>query len=100
MAAPIETKVKAASGASLVAGFVVGWLVLKLPALSSMAAPLQALVTAAVTAGFTFVAGWLAKHTPRMEQSAGTGGQSPVAPPPAPPEPPPATPPTAPPSAG
>ncbi|WP_034485005.1 hypothetical protein [Actinomadura oligospora] len=98
MATPIETKVTAASGTSLVAGFVVGWLVLKLPALSSMAVPLQALVTAAITTGFTFLAGWLARHTPRIDQAAGTGGQSPATPAPASPPAPPATPPTPPPS--
>ncbi|MEV4256154.1 hypothetical protein AB0J52_23600 [Spirillospora sp. NPDC049652] len=81
MAAPIETKVTAATGASLVAGFIVGWLVLKLPALSSMAEPLQALVTALITSAITFAAGWLAKHTPRPDLAAPAGGQSPPAPP-------------------
>ncbi|MCP2341487.1 hypothetical protein [Actinomadura rupiterrae] len=91
MAATVETKVTAATGASLLAGFVVGWLVLKLPALSSLAAPLQAFITALITAGFTFVAGWLAKHTPRVAEAAPAG--APQAPAPSAPEPPPAAPP-------
>lgn len=65
MSAPVETKVTAASFGALVAGFLVGWIVLEAPALAPLADPLQAAIAAAVTSGVTFVFGWLAKHTPR-----------------------------------
>lgn len=62
---PMETKVKAASLASLIASFVVGLLVLKIPALEGAADLLQAAVVGVVTTAGTAAAGWLAAHTPR-----------------------------------
>lgn len=62
---PMETKVKAASLASAVASFVVGLLVIKVPALAGAADLLQAAVIGAVTTLGTAAAGWLAAHTPR-----------------------------------
>lgn len=65
MSAPVEAKVKAASLASLIAGFVVGWVVLKVPGLEGASEPLQAGIVAVITAASTGAAGWLARHTPR-----------------------------------
>ncbi|MEV5574205.1 hypothetical protein AB0L06_29580 [Spirillospora sp. NPDC052269] len=65
MSAPVESKVTAASAAALIAAAVVGYLVVKLPGLSGLADPLQALVTAVITAALTFAAGWLGKHALR-----------------------------------
>lgn len=65
MSAPVESKVTAASAATLIAGFVVGWLVIQAPFLASLADPLQAAIGAVVTAAITFASGWLARHTPR-----------------------------------
>lgn len=63
--APIEAKVKAAGWASLVAGFIVTWLVGVVPGLSSLGPFLQAVLVAVLTGFAAFVAGWLARHTPR-----------------------------------
>lgn len=63
--APMEAKVVAASGAALIAGFVVSWIVFKAPGLRSMADPLQAALSALITAAVTAAVGWMAKHTPR-----------------------------------
>lgn len=73
--APVERKVAAASWTTLVAGFVVSWIVTTVPGLSSLAGPLQAVIVAALTTVATFVAAWLAKHTPRP-------GDNPPVPPP------------------
>lgn len=62
---PMETKVKAAGFASAVASFVVGLLVLKVPALDGAADLIQAAIVGAVTTLGTTAAGWLAAHTPR-----------------------------------
>lgn len=64
--APVEAKVVAATSMSAAAGFVVSLLVTVLPGLSQMAPLLQAAVIALLTAGSTFLAGYLAKHTPRL----------------------------------
>jgi hypothetical protein len=63
--APVERKVVAATWASAVAAFVVGWIVTAVPGLSSMAAPLQAVIVAALTSAAAYIAGWMARHTPR-----------------------------------
>lgn len=72
--APMEAKVKAAGWTSLVAGFVVSWIVTAVPGLASLSSPLQAVIVAALTSAAAFAAGWLAKHTPRP-------GDNPPAPP-------------------
>jgi hypothetical protein len=66
MAAPVEKKVQAASWAALVAAFAVGWVVVKVPFLASLADPLQAAIVGLLTSASAGVAGWLAKHTPRL----------------------------------
>jgi hypothetical protein len=66
MAAPVEKKVQAAGWAALVAGFVVAWVVVKVPALAGLADLLQAAIIGLLTAAAAGVAGWLAKHTPRL----------------------------------
>lgn len=86
----VEAKVKAASTAGALAGIVVsvlGHYVFK----SGVPEVLQALIDAAITSGLTFLAGWLAKHTPRVIDGGQAGG--PVSPvvtdvPPTPPAPP------------
>jgi hypothetical protein len=63
--APMEKKVAAAGWTALVAGFLVSWIVTTVPGLASLAGPLQAVIVAALTSAAAFVAGWLARHTPR-----------------------------------
>jgi hypothetical protein len=63
--APVESKVKAAGWAALVAAFVVAWVVVRVPALAGLSDVLQAGIVAVLTAGSAGVAGWVAKHTPR-----------------------------------
>jgi hypothetical protein len=65
MSAPVETKVKAASVASLVSTFIVAWFVYKAPGLASLADPIQAVIVGAFASASTWAAGWLAKHSPR-----------------------------------
>lgn len=64
-----ERKVIAASWAATIAAFVVGWVVLKVPGLASLAGPLQALIVSALTGAAAWVAGWMAKHSPRTPAS-------------------------------
>lgn len=66
MSAPVETKVKAASLAALVASFLVSLLVIKVPAIAGAADLLQTAVIAVVTSLGTWAGGWLASHTPRV----------------------------------
>lgn len=68
---PIEQKVTAASTAALIASFIVGLIVLQVPALSGLASVLQAAIVAVITTGFTAAAGWLAHHTPRPDLAPG-----------------------------
>lgn len=68
MAAPVETKVKAATAATFVVSIVL--VVLNsVVADSTLLKPLpswaQALSIAIAPAAVTFLSGWLAKHTPR-----------------------------------
>lgn len=65
MSAPVERKVQAAGWTALVSGFVVAWIVTTVPGLSAMADPIQAVIVAGLTSAATWLAGWLAKHTPR-----------------------------------
>lgn len=69
--APVETKVAAASASALVATFLVAWLG---DAVFHAAVPtvVVGLVDGAVAAGAAFVAGWLARHTPRTGTGTGT----------------------------
>jgi hypothetical protein len=61
----MEKKVSAAGWTTLVAGFVVSWIVTTVPGLASLAGPLQAVIVAGLTSAAAFVAGWIASHTPR-----------------------------------
>jgi hypothetical protein len=65
MNAPVESKVKAAGWAALVAAFVVSYVITLVPGLSTVAEPIQAAIVAVLTSGAAYVAGWLAKHTAR-----------------------------------
>ena len=60
----VETKVKAASTTALVTSFVMD-LVAKYVFPNGVPGWATALISGAVVGGLTFVAGWLAKHTPR-----------------------------------
>jgi hypothetical protein len=60
----VETKVKAASTAALVSGFAMN-LLTRYVFPDGVPAWATALVSGAVVGLLTFVAGWLAKHTPR-----------------------------------
>lgn len=69
----VETKVKAATTASAITGFIVT----EIGSLTVFhAQPVPAVITSAVgalvTGGLTFVAGWLAKHTPRASDVKST----------------------------
>jgi hypothetical protein len=63
----VETKVKAASTTALVTSFAMD-LVAKYVFPDGVPGWATALVSGAVVGGLTFVAGWLAKHTPRMPE--------------------------------
>ncbi|WP_067483747.1 hypothetical protein [Actinomadura hibisca] len=75
MSAPVEKKVTAATTAAAVASFVVGLLVVKVPALAGLADILQAAIVGVITTALTGVAGWLAKHTPRTPARDGSYGR-------------------------
>jgi hypothetical protein len=60
----VETKVKAASTTALVTSFVMD-LVAKYVFPNGVPGWATAVISGAVVGGLTFVAGWLAKHTPR-----------------------------------
>lgn len=61
---PVETKVKAASAGSVLAGFVL-WLLGRYLFRGDVPEPVALLVLLAVPAALTFAAGYLAPHTPR-----------------------------------
>jgi ABC-type enterochelin transport system permease subunit len=65
MSAPVERKVQAATAASVVTAFLMGWILTSAPALSAWAGPLQGLIEAVVTGSITFVVAWMTSHTPR-----------------------------------
>lgn len=74
--APVESKVAAASTSVALATFVVAWLgdaVFH----GTVPAVVVGLVDGAVAAAAAFVAGWLARHTPRGGDT-GTGTQPPT----------------------
>ncbi|GAA3436878.1 hypothetical protein [Kutzneria kofuensis] len=63
----VETKVKAASTTALVTSFAMD-LLAKYVFPNGVPGWATALVSGAVVGGLTFVAGWLAKHTPRLPE--------------------------------
>lgn len=66
---PIETKVKAATAASTVAGFCV-WLLGAYVFKAEVPVPVQGLISLVVPAALTFAAGFKAKHTWRTDSEA------------------------------
>lgn len=66
MSAPVERKVKSQGLATLIAAFVVGWIVIRVPAFAGLADILQALIVGVIASGVGAVTGWLTKHTPRL----------------------------------
>lgn len=77
---PTERKVAASTSAAAVAAFIVGWIVTAVPGLSGLAAPLQALIVAAITGALAWVAGWMAKHSPRTPAASGSESYRPGGP--------------------
>jgi hypothetical protein len=75
---PVETKVSAASVASTLTGLVV----MLIGTLVFHGADVPALVVsiagALVTGAVTFIAGWVARHTPRPPETTGTGNSAPL----------------------
>lgn len=65
MSAPVERKVQASSLTALVVTFLTYEIITNVPFLSGQSTLVQGLVGGAVTSGLAFLAGWLAKHTPR-----------------------------------
>lgn len=68
MSAPVETKVKAATSATLAAAFATSWIVHAVPGLSGLADPIQAVIVGALSSASAAAAGWLARHTYRSPQ--------------------------------
>lgn len=65
----IETKVKAATGAAAVAGFLI-WLLGAYVFNGEVPQPVVILITVAAPAAFAFAGGYLARHTPRNDTEA------------------------------
>lgn len=68
--APIETKVKAATGAAVLVGVgiaLLNWMVGDSQLMGSLPSWAQALATIAVPPLITFLSGWKASHTPRTD---------------------------------
>ncbi|WP_157407528.1 hypothetical protein [Actinomadura atramentaria] len=66
MSARMERKVRAASLATLAAAFATSWVVDKVPGLSDVAVPLQAVIVGALSSASAAAAGWFTKHTPDL----------------------------------
>lgn len=64
---PIETKVKASTAASIVAGFIL-WVLATYVFKGVVPEPVALLVFLAISGGGTFLAGYLARHTARPDQ--------------------------------
>lgn len=70
MTAPVETKVKAATGAALAIGVVIAflnWTEANSQLLGALPSWLQAALAMAVPPLLTFLSGWQAAHTPRPD---------------------------------
>ncbi len=63
--APIEAKVKAATGGAVFSALVVWALDEYVFTAAGVPGPVEAAVVLVVTGAATFIAGWLARHTPR-----------------------------------
>lgn len=68
-APPVEAKVKAATGAAAVAGLLV-WLLEEYVFGAAAPEAVEAAVDVLVPAAAALVAGWLARHTPRIDLAA------------------------------
>lgn len=68
--APVETKVKAATGAAFLVGFAIAflnWAVGDSQLMGSLPPWAQVLTTTVVPPVVTFLSGWKAQHTPRPD---------------------------------
>ena len=70
---PIETKVIVSTLASTITSFIMGWLLLQTAVPQILNEPLSALILAGATGALTFVFGWVAKHTNRIDPAARRG---------------------------
>lgn len=70
---PVETKVTVATLAASITTFIMAWLTMQTSFLDGVAAPLSAIILAAVSGALTFGAAWLAKHTNRTDAKAAQG---------------------------
>ncbi|MEU8272544.1 hypothetical protein AB0B89_36005 [Sphaerisporangium sp. NPDC049002] len=76
MNGPIESKVKAATAAATVSGFLV-WLLGVYVFGGNVPLPVQALISLVVPAALTYIAGWQAPHTARTDPTALAAGDKP-----------------------
>jgi hypothetical protein len=67
---PVETKVTVAGVAAAITTFIMGYILTGSDTFDSVAAPLRALILAAVTGALTFGAAYWAKHTNRTDPKA------------------------------
>lgn len=67
---PVETKVSAATLAAAASAFVV-WLLRTYAFHGTLPPEVEAFASIAVIGVCTFAAGWLARHTPRVDSDAG-----------------------------
>lgn len=70
---PVETKVTVAGLAATITTFIMAWLTLQTDFLDGVAAPVSALVLAAVSGVLTFITSYAAKHTMRTDADAQKG---------------------------
>lgn len=73
---PVETKVTAATVASMLTGLVMTLLATLAFHGDAVPAVVSSVVGAVITGVVTFAAGWLAKHTPRLLETVDNGGVS------------------------
>jgi hypothetical protein len=67
---PVETKVTVAGLAATITTFIMAWITMQTSFLDGVAAPVSALVLAAVSGVLTFGASYAAKHTHRTDADA------------------------------
>lgn len=67
---PVARKVTAASTATLITAFIVGWILQAFPNMNGLAEILTSIVGAIVTAAVAFASGWLTKHSPADAEAA------------------------------
>lgn len=67
--ARMEPRVQVATITSLIASFLVFWLVNKLPFVAPLAEPIRLGVESLITAFVTSLAAWLVRHTPDSQRN-------------------------------